>query len=167
MTVLDECSAGIDPGARRKLWSVVRGLLAKGNSVIMTSHHIEEANALGERVAIMDHGRLCCLGSPQHLKSKYGNGYELTIRMQKKRIIDEEVLPLVIELCQTATILERSGNEYVRIAIGVSGRDFSLVKLFEKLEEGKTRMGISTFSVKQSELEEIFLKMTSMGTSRE
>ena len=162
-TVLDECSAGIDPVARRRLWTVVKSLLSKGNSVVMTTHHIEEANALGQRVAIMDKGRLACLGSPQYLKSKYGNGYELSIKMKKNRGVDEEVLIVVCNLCSKATILERSGTEFVRIAIGVSGKDFSLIKLFQELEKSKKPLGISSYSVKQSDLEEVFLKLTSQG----
>jgi ABC-2 type transport system ATP-binding protein len=67
LIVLDEPSAGLDPQARRNLWSVIRGLKAEGTTVIVTTHHMEEASELCDRLAIMVDGRVAALGEPGEL----------------------------------------------------------------------------------------------------
>ncbi|KXZ53111.1 hypothetical protein GPECTOR_7g1001 [Gonium pectorale] len=75
VTALDEPSTGMDPGARRGLWSCLRSeVLGAGRSVLLTSHSMEECEALCGRLTIMAAGRLRCLGSPQHLKGRFGGG---------------------------------------------------------------------------------------------
>src|SRR5256885_8746849 len=64
IVLLDEPSAGLDPHARRRLWEIVRGLKESGRSVILSSHYMEEAEHLCDRVAVIDRGRLVALGSP-------------------------------------------------------------------------------------------------------
>lgn len=76
----DEPTSGVDPHARRFLWSIVRGLVSAGQSVLLTTHSMAECEALCSRVGIMVNGGFCCLGSPQQLKSTYGQGYRLKIR---------------------------------------------------------------------------------------
>jgi len=61
----------MDPGARRFLWNVISGLMKQGKSVVLTSHSMEECETLCTRLAIMVNGQFQCLGSPQHLRSKY------------------------------------------------------------------------------------------------
>ncbi|XP_013927416.1 PREDICTED: ATP-binding cassette sub-family A member 3-like [Thamnophis sirtalis] len=74
---LDEPSTGMDPVARRLLWDAVARTRECGKSIISTSHSMEECEALCTRLAIMVNGQFKCLGSPQHLKSKFGSGYTL------------------------------------------------------------------------------------------
>ncbi|KAJ6625434.1 hypothetical protein lerEdw1_014788, partial [Lerista edwardsae] len=74
---LDEPSTGMDPVARRLLWDAVTRTRECGKSIIITSHSMEECEALCTRLAIMVNGQFKCLGSPQHLKSKFGSGYTL------------------------------------------------------------------------------------------
>jgi ABC-type multidrug transport system ATPase subunit len=84
LVFLDEPSTGVDPGARRFMWSVISQLstLSKSCSVVLTTHVMEEAEALCGRIGIMVGGRLRCLGSGQHLKSRFGQGYQLELRLQ-------------------------------------------------------------------------------------
>jgi energy-coupling factor transporter ATP-binding protein EcfA2 len=74
---LDEPSTGMDPVARRFMWNVISRIssVQKGCSIILTTHSMEEAEALCTKIGIMVGGRLRCLGSTQHLKSKFGKGY--------------------------------------------------------------------------------------------
>merc|ERR1719433_209975 len=83
MVFLDEPSAGMDPVARRGMWSVVQNIADKRQKsvVILTTHSMEEAEALCSRVAIQVDGCYRCLGTPQQIKSKYGRGLELNVRI--------------------------------------------------------------------------------------
>jgi len=69
---LDEPTAGLDPQARRNIWDLIRRMNSEGMTVLLTTHYIEEAEALCHRVGIMDHGRLIALGTPAELKKKVG-----------------------------------------------------------------------------------------------
>ncbi|XP_019855200.1 PREDICTED: ATP-binding cassette sub-family A member 3-like [Amphimedon queenslandica] len=80
--LLDEPTTGMDPATRRFLWDVLTGIIREGRSVILTSHSMEECEALCTRLAIMVNGQFKCLGSIQHLKSKFGSGYTLQVKVQ-------------------------------------------------------------------------------------
>ena len=83
---LDEPSAGMDPQARRFMWQVVEKISQrdKKSAVILTSHSMEEAEALSTKLGIMVRGGIfTCLGSSQHIKHKFGTGYELEIKVRK------------------------------------------------------------------------------------
>ena len=79
---LDEPTSGVDPAARRRVWSAVRAVLAEGQSVILTSHSMEECEALCSRVAIMSKGNLRCIGTTQRLKAKFGQGYSMQVKLK-------------------------------------------------------------------------------------
>lgn len=76
---LDEASTGLDPVARRRMWELIRAVRDSGSLVVLTSHSLEEAEALCDRMAIMINGAVACLGPPGHLKRKYGTGYQLEL----------------------------------------------------------------------------------------
>ena len=69
---LDEPSAGLDPQSRLAMWTAVEGLRNEGITVLLTTHYMEEADALADRVAIIDYGRVLALGSPEKLKVTFG-----------------------------------------------------------------------------------------------
>ena len=73
--LLDEPTTGMDPGSRRFLWNVILGLVDEGCSLVLTTHSMEECEALCTRLTIMVSGKFRCLGSPQHLKDRFGSGY--------------------------------------------------------------------------------------------
>jgi ABC-2 type transport system ATP-binding protein len=70
--LLDEPTVGMDPQSRRAVWDFIMELRDKGKTVVLTTHYMEEAEELCDRVGVIDHGRLIALGSPAELKSKYG-----------------------------------------------------------------------------------------------
>ncbi len=69
---LDEPSAGLDPQSRMAMWTAVEGLRKEGITVLLTTHYMEEADSLSDRLAIIDYGRVLALGSPEKLKSTFG-----------------------------------------------------------------------------------------------
>jgi energy-coupling factor transporter ATP-binding protein EcfA2 len=83
LVFLDEPSTGMDPVARRHMWEIISDIVTKREkcSLILTTHSMEECEALCTRIAIMVGGVLRCLGSSQRLKSKYGHGYQLEISL--------------------------------------------------------------------------------------
>ncbi|PAV79241.1 hypothetical protein WR25_13280 [Diploscapter pachys] len=80
--LLDEASAGMDPGSQQFLWKVIEQLRRNGKTIVITSHSMEECEALCTRIAIMDQGKIRCIGSKQHLKNKFGEGYSLTVKLR-------------------------------------------------------------------------------------
>jgi ABC-2 type transport system ATP-binding protein len=76
---LDEPTSGLDPQSRIALWEILRGLHAEGQTIFLTTHYMEEADALCSRVAIMDHGRILALDTPQQLKESVGADSIVTV----------------------------------------------------------------------------------------
>jgi ABC-2 type transport system ATP-binding protein len=76
---LDEPTTGLDPNARRAIWEVIRGLKAKGKTIILTTHYLEEAEHLSDRVAIMNHGHIVAMGTSDEIIEQHGSGERLEI----------------------------------------------------------------------------------------
>ncbi len=81
---LDEPSAGLDPQTRLLLWEIVRSYNARGNTIVVTTHNMEEADDLCRRVAIVDHGRSIALGTPADLKATIPGGYVIRIQLSPR-----------------------------------------------------------------------------------
>jgi len=77
---LDEPTTGLDPNARRAIWEVIRSLKAKGKTIILTTHYLDEAQQLSDHVAIMDHGRIVAMGTTEEIIQKHGSGERLEIQ---------------------------------------------------------------------------------------
>lgn len=90
---LDEPTTGVDPIARRSLFKMLKQL--RNSSILLTTHRMDEAESLCDKIAIMINGKFVCYGSPGHLKQKYGQGYEIIVRpitLQNIASIDGAVL---------------------------------------------------------------------------
>jgi ABC-2 type transport system ATP-binding protein len=81
---LDEPTTGLDPNARRAIWEVIRGLKAKGKTIILTTHYLDEAQQLSDRVAIMNLGRFAAIGTVDDIIAEHGSGERLEIHGSKK-----------------------------------------------------------------------------------
>ena len=108
---LDECSTGVDPVARREIWQMISDIVTGGNvppeertSVILTTHSMEECEALCPRIAIMAGGKLRCLGSAQRLKSKFGQGYQVEMKIKNVEQTDRDYLDILKMIAQAANI---------------------------------------------------------------
>jgi len=102
---LDECSTGVDPVARREIWQMISDMVAgskveehERTSVILTTHSMEECEALCPRIGIMANGKLRCLGSAQHLKSKFGQGYQVELKVRTVDRDDEDYQTILAQL---------------------------------------------------------------------
>lgn len=91
IVLLDEPTAGMDLGARRGLWNMLRKY-RRDRIIILTTHYMDEADVLGDRIGIMANGQLKCLGSSLFLKNKFGGGYKL-VAVKKNKTKNRLVLP--------------------------------------------------------------------------
>ena len=80
---LDEPSAGLDPQTRLLLWEIIRDYNRAGKTIVLTTHYMDEADSLCERLAIIDHGKIIAQGTPQELKSSIPGGYLLRLRFDR------------------------------------------------------------------------------------
>ncbi|KAH9599657.1 hypothetical protein LSM04_005139 [Trypanosoma melophagium] len=151
---LDEPSAGMDPVARRGLWNAIEKI-ADNCSVVLTTHHLEEVEALAHRVAIMVDGTLRCIGDKVHLKNKYGSGYEMHLRVNDA-VAPNHVESFVSQMFPGATLNEYKGQRFVYAL----ARDTSLANAFRILQQYKDTLGITDYSVSQTSIEQVFLRIS-------
>uniref|UniRef100_A0A8B9KL07 P-type phospholipid transporter n=1 Tax=Astyanax mexicanus TaxID=7994 RepID=A0A8B9KL07_ASTMX len=178
VVILDEPTAGVDPYARRGIWELLLKY-KQGRTIILSTHHMDEADILGDRIAIISHGRVCCCGSSLFLKKTYGSGYYLTLvqanqeRGARKHqsqcddfSLDEgigssslsnvaDLSALVRRHVPEAVFLEVLGQELVYILPYTGSKDGSFASLFKELDLEKERLGISSYGISDTSLEEV------------
>lgn len=161
VTLLDEPSTGMDPKAKQHMWRAIRTAFKnRKRAAILTTHYMEEAEAVCDRVAIMVSGRLRCIGTVQHLKSKYGKGYFLEIKL-KDWIEDLEVDRLQREVQCIFPNASRQESFSTILAYKIPKEDVqSLSQSFSKLEEAKHTFAIEEYSFSQATLEQVFVELT-------
>ena len=91
LVLLDEPTSGLDPQSRRQLWSRIDAIREKGNGVVLTTHSMEEAEAVCDRISIIDHGRIIATGTPQSLIDKHRNDPEVIAVSRRGKITLEDV----------------------------------------------------------------------------
>jgi len=151
---LDEPTTGLDPMSRRHIWSAIQKLKEK-RIIILTTHSMEEADLLGDRVGIMASGNLQCIGTSLHLKNKFGLGYRLNVIAQKNK--QDHAKKTVQETVPNAVLIQDSG---LVSAYAIKKKDLQLlIPLIKKMEKNEIS-SIEDYSISQSTLEEVFFKVT-------
>jgi ABC-2 type transport system ATP-binding protein len=149
---LDEPTAGLDPQGRLALWTMLQELNASGQTIVLTTHYMEEADLLCRRVAIMDHGRILALDTPRELKRSVGADTVLSIKAagdpgHLAKVIERE-LPGV-----TSTHVTEQGVQF-----HVTGGDRLLSRAVLAAE--KSGLEIADLSVEEPTLETVFITLT-------
>ncbi|XP_074655833.1 ATP-binding cassette sub-family A member 2-like [Tubulanus polymorphus] len=153
---LDEPTTGMDPHSRRFLWDLILDLIRNGRCIILTSHSMEECEALCTRLAIMVNGQFKCLGSVQHLKSRFGDGYSVTVRVKGPNYDREvEAIKRFIERKFSTAVLKEQHHNMVQYELSTSG--LSLAQLFSKMEEASRDLQVEDYSVCQNTLDNVFI----------
>ncbi|KXG29779.1 hypothetical protein SORBI_3004G089400 [Sorghum bicolor] len=152
---MDEPSSGLDPASRRALWNAV--MSAKENrAIILTTHSMEEAEALCDRIGIMVNGSLQCIGNSKELKAKYGGTYVLTITTAAGE--EEAVEQLVRSLCPAANRVYRiSGTQKFEMA----KQGLRISEVFQAMEHAKSWLNIAAWGLSDATLEDTFIKVAS------
>jgi ABC-type multidrug transport system ATPase subunit len=154
LVLLDEPSTGLDPASRRQLWDLIVAK-KKECAMLLTTHHMEEADALSDRIAIFVSGQLKCLGSSAELKSRYGKGFKVNMSFNPNR--KEEAEHLLLTLAPEATMLNSiSGTANYE----VPKEQVKLSQFFSEFEKHKEECGITDWGISNTTLEEVFLKIT-------
>lgn len=148
--LLDEPTVGIDPQARNAILEIIRDIARQGTTIVFTTHHLEEAEKLCDRIAIMDHGRVLQTGSLSELAKGAGDGEVITLRgkfsaEQLKQCLQGAPVDLLSLGEQTAT-LRFTGDHY------------GLASLVERV--AKAGIELADLSVQKPTLESVFLKLT-------
>lgn len=154
---LDEPSTGMDPVARRALWNIIQEEQNKeGHTVVLTTHSMEEAEAVCTNVGIITKGALTCYGSVQHLKSAFSDGYHVAVELSPAAS-PEACDQAINTLCPLGggILVDAAGH---RRTYNI-GRVESLANVFEQLERIKGEAGILSYMVSQTSLEEVFLML--------
>lgn len=157
-------SPGMDPAAKRHLWNGLCKVRDSGKCIVLTSHSMEECEALCTKIAIMVNGNFKCLGSTQHLKSKFSEGYTLTVKVKKMdsttEIAQSEIDPINSYIRQNfpSAILREKYQELLTYYIADKNIPWS--KMFGLMEKGKNFLNIEDYSLGQSSLEQVFLSFT-------
>jgi ABC-2 type transport system ATP-binding protein len=149
LVFLDEPTTGLDPQARRKLWDVVRDLQAAGKTVVLTTHYMEEAEQLCDRVAVMDHGQIIALDTPAALIHQHFA--ETAIEFVALGEPPRDRLASLPGVCQT--IFENGHRTLYSTDV-----PRTMAGLFELVTAGT--LSFKDMTVRQATLEDVFLKLT-------
>ncbi|HMV47462.1 MAG TPA: ABC transporter ATP-binding protein [Blastocatellia bacterium] len=149
LVLLDEPTTGLDPQARRELHSVIDTLRQAGKTVILTTHYIEEAEKLCDRVAIIDHGQIIAIGSPQELISRSRDQIKIEFRTASPIALAElRQVPFV------SAVSESPGAYELRSADGTR----SIIELVKWLEAGAHEL--IDLHITRPTLEDVFIELT-------
>ncbi|XP_025190796.1 ATP-binding cassette sub-family A member 3-like isoform X2 [Melanaphis sacchari] len=152
--ILDEPTSGMDPESRREMWDLL--LSFRGTrTILITTHFMEEADVLGDRIAIMDHGQVRCYGSSLFLKKAYGTGYNLTI--VKEESCDESKITEAIKKIIPGAEVQSSLTAQVVINLPNDNTD-QFSDVFRMLEFNREKLSIKGMGISCTTMEEVFLK---------
>ncbi|CAJ0965412.1 unnamed protein product [Ranitomeya imitator] len=199
VVILDEPTAGVDPYSRRGIWELLLKY-RQGRTIILSTHHMDEADILGDRIAIISQGKLCCVGSSLFLKNQLGTGYYLTLvkrdtdsslsscrnssstmsYLKKEDSVsqsssdaglgsDHESDTLTIDVSAIsnlinkhvpeARLVEDIGHELTYVLPYEAAKEGAFVELFHEIDDRLFDIGISSYGISDTTLEEIFLKV--------
>jgi len=157
IVILDEPTSGMDPYSRRFTWNVIRQH-REGRVIILVTHFMDEADLLGDRIAIMGDGKLLCCGSSLFLKKKYGVGYNMTVEKKSATHFDTAaVLNKIHETVPDATILTDVGTELTVQLPFASSQNFE--HLFSTIDDSQEELEVSSYGMTVTTMEEVFLKV--------
>uniref|UniRef100_A0A8C0U8M7 ATP binding cassette subfamily A member 12 n=1 Tax=Cyanistes caeruleus TaxID=156563 RepID=A0A8C0U8M7_CYACU len=168
VVILDEPTTGVDPCSRRSIWEII-SKNKKGRTIILSTHHLDEAEVLSDRIAFLEHGGLRCCGSPFYLKETFGDGYHLTLTKKKVlsglNMIEECDTTAVTSLIQSylpeAYLKEDIGGELVYVLppfkSTVSGAYQALLRA---LDTSLNDLHLGCYGISNTTVEEVFLNLT-------
>lgn len=173
VVLLDEPTSGMDPEARRQIWDLLQKF-KNDRTVLLTTHFMEEADVLGDRIAIMADGKVQCYGSSMFLKKAFGSGYRLT--MTKAARCNERVVKSLIrshvETAQTVsnvtgkTYCYTAPSDFFKISYLFAGEltmelpteeEGHFTALLRELSDRKESLGVTNFGLSVTTLEDVFL----------
>jgi ABC-2 type transport system ATP-binding protein len=151
---LDEPTTGLDPQARRRLWDVIRDLRERGRTVLVTTHYMDEAEKLCDRVAVIDRGRVIAEGSPNQLINKLGG--EHVIEFSLKKTDGDSIQPA--DFLVLAPLVTRGAAEGGGFQLTVTQPHLAVPALLQFLEQRQGRL--NSLTTRHANLEDVFVGLT-------
>ncbi len=152
---LDEPTTGLDPETKRNIWKLI-DTFKKGRCVVLTTHSMDEADALCQRIGIMSHGRLRCIGENLHLKNIYGSGYKIDVRYVDGK--KENAIQYFRKTVPTAH-LDSHQNHSGMLEFQLTKGSMKLSKVMRSLNNAPASAGILNYGIRQTSLKEVFLRI--------
>ncbi len=157
LVFLDEPTVGLDPHGRRQVWRVMWDLKARGKTLLLTTHYMEEAEFLCDRIAMMDRGRVAAMGTPGELKARMGSGKIIEVGIECSPEIVKEVSELVPE-----------GRVYNASGLNISTKDPEpVLQRILKRFVSDPGYGGARIVVREPSLEDVFLELTGRSLKEE
>ncbi|KAL1210258.1 ABC transporter A family member 3 [Cardamine amara subsp. amara] len=154
---MDEPSTGLDPASRMNLWTVIKRA-KKNSAIILTTHSMEEAEFLCDRLGIFVDGRLQCIGNPKELKGRYGGFYVLTMTTASEHEKDVEML--VQDVSPNAKkIYHIAGTQKFEIP----KEEVRISEVFQAVEKAKSNFKVFAWGLVNTTLEDVFIKVAKTG----
>ncbi|XP_031798021.1 ATP-binding cassette sub-family A member 3 isoform X7 [Sarcophilus harrisii] len=159
--ILDEPTSRMDPITQNNTWELLQQY-KQGHTIVLTTHNMEEADVLGDRIAIMAKGELQCCGSSFFLKHKYGAGYHMII-VKEFKCDTEKIFQVVQQYVPEANLENNFGTE---LSFSLPKEStYRFVALFNEIETRQKELGITTFGVSVTTMEEVFFRVDKMAAS--
>jgi ABC-type multidrug transport system ATPase subunit len=157
---LDEPTSGIDPSTRRLIWNIIQEIKERNNSsIILTTHSIDEASYLCERLGILVNGRLRYIGTSENLKMKYGNSYILEVQSDFVDSFHNQIVENAFLFENHPYKVERLSIQRVKYEIQFSANK-NIGHIFYMMEKCKSSRLITDYSFSQTTLEQVFLNFS-------
>ena len=153
---LDECTAGMDPLSRRKIWNLIQQC-REGRTIILTTHFMEEADILGDRIAIMSKGTLKVLGTSVELKNSFGVGYYFAF-VKKEDCDSSDIISLVNTHFEGDESLVSDERNEINFQIPTTCVP-KFASFFEELDKSLDKLQVHSYGIYTTTLEEVFLKI--------
>ncbi|KAF1329508.1 Abc transporter a family member 1, partial [Globisporangium splendens] len=156
LVFLDEPTSGMDPYSRRSTWEILLNN-RNGRVMVLTTHFMDEADILGDRIAIMAEGQLRCCGSSLFLKNRFGAGYNLTLVKDDADCDDNQLIAFIQSYVPAAQVLSNVGSEIAFQLPLASSSEFA--PMFAEMDQQLPRLGLLSYGVSVTTLEEVFIKV--------
>ena len=158
LVLLDEPTSGMDVIAKRKLWTFLKEF-KNDKIIILTTHSLDEAEYLGDRIGIMSGGQFICSGTSSFLKSKYPCGFNLNFLVNSDIFDNEHKRGLYKKLAQFQPNLEVKISSKGLFSVNIESNNKNVKEIFNVVEECREEYGIEDYTVSSTTLEDVFLKL--------
>jgi ABC-type multidrug transport system ATPase subunit len=159
LLIFDEPTSGLDPSSRRNIWGILENLRSADSTIVLTTHHLDEADYLSDRICVIKKGKIVEQGTPAEIKEKHGRGYYLTIYHNS-----ESGMPFDVQLCCKLVAealphsqLKDQSSEYLKYFITKAEDYQSLINCIKTLE----RLNSISISLEGNSLEQSFIAINS------
>jgi ABC-2 type transport system ATP-binding protein len=158
---LDEPTTGLDPASRREIWEIIRGLRERGRTILLTTHYMDEAERLCDRIAIVDHGKVIALGTPPELIASLGGEHVIEFTVEQNGLGGHDLVAAIARLPAVTSV--RQDNDAYTLSATELHR--ALPELVDELTRHQSKL--SGLVTRPATLEDVFVKLAGRHLTEE